>query len=77
MMYHRQIPTGGKIHTREYRFVKKSISHATPGCVAGANKSQTTYENIHHSSWFISCFVSWNIPVLFFLGNYYLNKTKP
>ena len=35
--------------------------------------------NISHSSWcnFIRCFVSWNIPVLFFLENYYLNKTKP
>ena len=25
-----------------------------PGCVAGANKSQTTYENIYHSRWFNS-----------------------
>ena len=53
-----------------------------PGYVAGANKSQATYENIYHSSWFhcasfISCFVSGNIPFLFFLGNFYLNKTKP
>ena len=25
-----------------------------PGCVAGANKSQTKYENINHSCWFNS-----------------------
>ena len=25
-----------------------------PGCVAGANKSQTTYKNIYHLSWFNS-----------------------
>ena len=34
-----------------------------PGCVAGASKVQTTYENIS----FKSCFLSWNKPVFFFL----------
>ena len=32
----------------------KKTTCDVPGCVAGANKSQTTYENIYHSSWFNS-----------------------
>ena len=52
------------------------------GCLAGAKKIQTSSENISFKliRWceFIWCFVSWNtcIHILFFLGNYYLNKTK-
>ena len=29
----------------------KITTSNVPGCVAGANKSQITYENIYHSSW--------------------------
>ena len=32
----------------------KITTSDVPGCVAGSNKSQTTYENIYHSSWFNS-----------------------
>ena len=37
-----------------------------PGCVAGANKSQTTYENICHSCWFNSA----SLYRVLFLGIY-------
>ena len=33
---------------------KKITTCDDPECVAGANKSQTTYEKIYHSSWFNS-----------------------
>ena len=45
--------------------------------VAGANKSQTTYEYIYHSSWFNSASLDRVLRLGLFLGYYYLNKTKP
>ena len=60
--------------------IKHDIKRTTsvPGCVAGAIKIQTNFENILlkfnfqliFMCEFLWCFVSSNIPVLFTLGNY-------
>ena len=61
----------------------KVMTSNVPGCVAGENKSQWNMKVIwkyisFRLGWkWESCFASCNIHVLFCLGNYYLNKTKP